>query len=54
MIKGHKIAEKISVDTFLDIVKNYKEDQILKLFFDIVVMCKFITDNIKITAIVEP
>lgn len=29
MIKGHKIEEKISVDKFQDIIKNYTEDQII-------------------------
>ncbi len=28
MIKGHRIERKISIDKFLDIIKNYKEEQI--------------------------
>lgn len=29
MIKGHKIENKISIGKFLDIVKNYTEEQII-------------------------
>ena len=29
MIKGHRIERKISIDKFLDIIKNYKEEQVI-------------------------
>ena len=29
MIKGHKIENKIDIEKFLDIVKNYTEEQII-------------------------